>query len=101
MLISIRNVKFINMRKLTTFITAVCVLFYFLCFQIDHHHNEVSLSLIAGLLANLYTFFYPFVLKSTTSPPYKNNQNAPLVLQILYYRSQSTARFSGSRQNYN
>ena len=62
MLNGIRDVKFINMRKLTTFITAVCVLFYFLCFQIDHHHNKMSLRLLTGLLANLYTFFYPFVL---------------------------------------
>ena len=40
MLISIRNVKFINMRELTMFITAVCVLYlnkqncflFFFCF---------------------------------------------------------------------
>ena len=40
---TIRDVKFINMRKLTTFITAVCVLVYLLCFHIDHHHDKVSL----------------------------------------------------------
>ena len=68
MLNSIRNIKFIKLRKLTMFITAMCF-FYFLCFHMDHHHNKVSLSLLAGLLANSYTFFYPFVLKSTTFPP--------------------------------
>ena len=69
MLNSIRDVKFINTRKLTTFITAVVFYFIFYVFQKDHHHNKVSLGLLAGLLANLYTFFYPFVLKSTTCPP--------------------------------
>ena len=62
MLISIRNIKFINMRKFTTFITVVCVLFYFLCLQIDHHHVYLFLSFHSQI--------------NHISMPHKNNQNA-------------------------